>query len=137
MLPETMSKAEPGCRFCIDNGLLDEEPLFSNETCFFIGSRDPILPHAGMIIPFRHTTDPFSLDEAEWRDTFVLLGRARQHLGPLAPDGFTIGWNVGKAAGQEVGHAHLHVIARFADEPLAGRGLRYHIKQPANRRPGA
>ena len=44
------------------------------------------------------------------------------------PDGYTIGWNVGAAGGQEVMHAHLHVVARFADEPL---------KQPHNRRPGS
>jgi hypothetical protein len=31
-------------------------------------------------------------------------------------------------------HAHLHVIPRFADEPLAGRGIRYALKQPTNRR---
>jgi diadenosine tetraphosphate (Ap4A) HIT family hydrolase len=29
---------------------------------------------------------------------------------------------------------HLHVIPRFADEPLAGKGIRHWIKQPANRR---
>ena len=61
---------------------------------------------------------------------------ARTHLSAANPDGYTIGWNVGPVAGQEVMHAHLHVIARFYDEPLAGQGLRHHIKQPSNRRPG-
>jgi histidine triad (HIT) family protein len=28
----------------------------------------------------------------------------------------------------------MHVIPRFADEPLAGRGIRYWLKQDANRR---
>ena len=31
---------------------------------------------------------------------------------------------------------HLHVIPRFADEPLAGKGIRYFMKQAQNRRPG-
>lgn len=52
------------------------------------------------------------------------------------PDGYNVGWNSGAVAGQEVFHAHLHVIPRFADEPLAGRGIRYALKQPTNRRPG-
>jgi diadenosine tetraphosphate (Ap4A) HIT family hydrolase len=128
---------EPGCRFCLDNGLLDEPPLFHNRSCYFVASRDPVLRHAGMVIPFRHRADPFSLDATEWQDTFELLNQAKEHLAAFAPDGFTIGWNVGAAAGQTVGHAHLHVVARFADEPLAGKGLRHHLKQPANRRPGA
>jgi hypothetical protein len=29
---------------------------------------------------------------------------------------------------------HLHVIARFADEPMAEKGLRHWIKQENNRR---
>ena len=126
---------EPGCPFCLDNGLLAGAPLFANDTCYFVESLDPILPDAGMIIPFRHRADPFDLNGDEWRDVFELLQHARAHLALAKPDGYTIGWNVGTAAGQEVMHAHLHIIARFADEPLAGKGLRHHLKQPANRRP--
>jgi histidine triad (HIT) family protein len=50
------------------------------------------------------------------------------------PDGYNIGWNCGSVAGQEVFHAHLHVIPRYADEPLVGKGIRYWIKQSANKR---
>lgn len=130
-----MTAPEPGCRFCLGNALLASTPLFSNETCYFLASADPILPHGGMIIPFRHTATPFELDPDEWLGTFDILARAKAHLAPAAPDGYTIGWNVGTAAGQTVGHAHLHIVARFADEPMAGHGLRHHIKQPTNRRP--
>jgi histidine triad (HIT) family protein len=127
--------AEPGCRFCLDNQLLAETPLFANQTCYFLESDDPVLPHAGMIIPFRHSATPFELNADEWRDAFDLLQRARAHLSPAEADGYTIGWNVGAVAGQTVPHTHLHIVARFADEPLAGQGLRHHIKQPSNRRP--
>ena len=126
---------EPGCPFCLDNGLLAGEPLFANDTCYFVGSLDPILHDAGMIIPFRHQAAPYDLNADEWRDVFDLLQRARTHLAAAKPDGYTIGWNVGNAAGQEVMHVHLHIVARFADEPLAGQGLRHHLKQPSNRRP--
>lgn len=129
-----MSAPAPGCQFCLGNGLLVDEPLFSNDTCYFLKSTDPILPHSGMIIPFRHSATPFDLAPEDWLGTFDMLAKARAHLAPAAPDGYTIGWNVGEVAGQTVGHAHLHIIARFADEPLAGQGLRHHIKQPANRR---
>jgi len=43
-----------------------------------------------------------------------------------------VGWNVGKVGEQEVSHAYLHVLPRYADELYAGRGIRYWIKQPEN-----
>ena len=45
----------------------------------------------------------------------------------------TSGWNSGAVAGQQVFHAHLHVIPGFAQEPLAGLGIRAHLKADANR----
>lgn len=45
------------------------------------------------------------------------------------------GWNVGPVVGEAIPFVHLHVIPRFADEPLVGRGIRYPLKQPANGRP--
>jgi diadenosine tetraphosphate (Ap4A) HIT family hydrolase len=50
------------------------------------------------------------------------------------PQGYNIGWNVGSVGGQEIFHAHLHIIPRYEDEPLAGKGIRYWLKQPQNKR---
>jgi diadenosine tetraphosphate (Ap4A) HIT family hydrolase len=130
------SDVEPDCRFCLANGLLVDGPQFGNDSCYFLASADPILPHGGMIIPRRHTVTPFELNEVEWHDTFALLADAKAHLDASMPDGYTLGWNVGRVGGQTIDHTHLHIIARFADEPRAGQGLRHHLKQPDNRRPG-
>ena len=48
--------------------------------------------------------------------------------------GYNIGWNVNEVGGQEIFHAHLHVIPRYEDEPMSGKGIRYWIKQPQNKR---
>ena len=64
------------------------------------------------------------------------LSEAKRVMAHARPDGYTVGWNVHPVGGQTVPHAHLHVIGRFADEPLAGKGLRHALKQPENRRPG-
>jgi len=53
-----------------------------------------------------------------------------------APDGYNVGWNIGEVAGQNEPHVHLHIIARFKDEPLAGKGIRYAFKQESNKRTG-
>ena len=50
---------------------------------------------------------------------------------------FNLGWNIDPVGGQNVDHAHLHLFGRFADEPLATKGLRYAFKQPSNKRGSA
>jgi diadenosine tetraphosphate (Ap4A) HIT family hydrolase len=50
---------------------------------------------------------------------------------PFGPDGFNIGINDGAAAGQTVGHAHIHVIPRRRGDVVDPRGgIRWVI--PAN-----
>ena len=90
-----------------------------------------------MIVPRAHRETVFDLTAEEWEETQTLLQRAKELLDRAhRPDGYNVGWNSGAVAGQEVFHAHLHVIPRYKDEPLAGRGIRYAIKQPENQRPG-
>ena len=60
-----------------------------------------------------------------------LYDQARQEL----PQGYNLGWNILPTGGQNVAHAHLHLIGRYDDEPLRGKGIRYAFKQPSNKRP--
>lgn len=90
-----------------------------------------VLPGSGLIVPIAHRTSPFDLTADEWAATQDLLIKARAALHEwLAPDGYTLGWN-----DQGRLHAHLHVLPRFAGEPLWDRGVRSAIKLPENRRP--
>jgi diadenosine tetraphosphate (Ap4A) HIT family hydrolase len=126
-----------GCPFCPPD--LDPRRVeASSDHCLFLASEDPILVGSGVIVPRAHRRDVFELSREEWADTFELLARVKATRDrELAPQGYNVGWNCGAAAGQEVLHAHLHVIPRFADEPLAGKGIRYWLKQEANRRGAA
>ena len=51
-------------------------------------------------------------------------GGAQAHIDrEFRPDGYNLGVNVGEAAGQTVGHAHLHLIPRYrgdVDDPRGG-----------------
>lgn len=114
----------------LKGGILAESNLF-----YFVESLDPILRHAGMIISKRHIETPFDLNKEEWTELKSMISDAKKNLEQYKPDGYTIGWNVGKIAGQNVPHAHLHIIARFADEPLAYKGIRFAFKQESNKRP--
>lgn len=45
---------------------------------------------------------------------YDLLNQAKKLIDKkYKPDGYSIGWNVGKVGGQEVFHAHLHIIPNY------------------------
>lgn len=117
-----------GCRFCLANGLLIDAPILSAERYFLLGSIEEKRPAQVMIVPHRHIETPFELDAAEWAELGKMLDRAREHLSPFEPAGYSIGWNVGAVAGQEIFHTHLHVIARLAGEATEGRGIHYALR---------
>ena len=122
------------CPFCELKS--DDEILIEGDLCFFMSTADPVLIGSGMILPRAHRETAFDLTESEWKETQSLLVQAKEMLdAKYQPDGYNIGWNSGTVAGMEVPHSHMHVIPRFNDEPLAGKGIRAHIKQPENRRP--
>ncbi|MGV2942084.1 HIT family protein [Mesobacillus sp. LC4] len=128
---------QENCPYC--NVLADGEQQITleNETCYFIQkeSEQQVLQGSGLIIPKLHKQDVFELSEQEWNDSRELLLGAKRILDEkYGPDGYSVGWNTGKAGGQSIFHAHLHVIPRFKDEPLAGKGIRYWIKQKDNMR---
>jgi diadenosine tetraphosphate (Ap4A) HIT family hydrolase len=57
----------------------------------------------------------------------------RRLVESIAPDGFNIGINAGSAAGQTIGHAHIHVIPRFAgDVPDPRGGVRWVLPAKAS-----
>lgn len=121
------------CVFC-NRSSLRGAVLFENRSCYYVASIDPILVDAGMVVPKRHVASLFDLSEREWSDLRMLLLEAKAALEKGKPSGFNVGWNDGVDAGQSMGHAHLHIIARFPDEPLRGKGIRHFFKQPGNRR---
>lgn len=112
-----------GCRFCLAEGLLADRPIHRNASFYVLGRHPRLSPDAAIIVPLRHVATPFGITAAEWRDMEDALAMAQAHLADLSPEGFTLGWNVGAVAGQEIMHAHLHVIARFGGRPGAGRGI--------------
>jgi histidine triad (HIT) family protein len=92
------------------------------------------LKHSGVIVPLQHRETVFNLTEAEITATFRLLAVVKKWMdATFAPDGYNIGWNCGKIGGQELFHAHMHVIPRFRQEPLAGKGIRTWLKSDANK----
>jgi diadenosine tetraphosphate (Ap4A) HIT family hydrolase len=123
------------CPFCDLGSNARQKIVLENQHCLFLQEPQEVLIGSGIIIPKQHRETVFDLTDEEWVATCSLLKRARELIDSLyAPDGYNLGWNIGSIAGQEIFHAHLHVIPRYADEPLAGKGIRFWLKQPSNRR---
>ncbi|MFD2925003.1 HIT family protein [Halobacillus naozhouensis] len=125
------------CPFCQIGLDPEQQIIFENKTCYFIQkpSEQEILEGSGLVIPKTHTQTVFELSAEQWRDSQDLLKKAKDYLDHFhSPDGYSVGWNTGEVGGQSIPHAHLHVIPRYKDEPYAGKGIRYWIKQPSNSR---
>jgi diadenosine tetraphosphate (Ap4A) HIT family hydrolase len=126
--------AMPGCPFC-PSQIDPAEIVLENRLCLFLQGTDPVLTGSGLIVPKLHRETVFDLTAAEWQATFEMLQEAKALLDQkYAPDGYNVGWNCGQIGGQNIFHAHLHVIPRYKDEPLAGKGIRFWLKQETNRR---
>ncbi|RKN64901.1 HIT family protein [Paenibacillus ginsengarvi] len=127
------------CPFCHIKEADGQRIVFENEYCLFLQkeSEQLVLEGCGLIVPKAHKENVFELSREEWNATYDVLQQVKELLdNGHSPDGYTLGWNVGRVSNQEISHAHFHVIPRFRDEPYAGKGLRYWIKQKENMRPG-
>ncbi len=61
-----------------------------------------------------HVPVIFDLPPDSYAACFVLLAEVKALLEHrFTPDGFNIGINCGRAAGQTVHHAHIHIIPRY------------------------
>lgn len=128
------------CPFCHPQADPDQQIVMETEHCYFLqkSSEQTILAGSGLIVPKQHRRHVFELTRPEWEDTYDLLQQVKQLLDKqYAPQGYNVGWNVEEVGGQFIPHAHLHVVPRFADEPLAGKGIRHFMKQPENKRPSS
>jgi diadenosine tetraphosphate (Ap4A) HIT family hydrolase len=121
------------CPFCDFKDDARGKVTLQNEYCVFIECIDNVLEGWGMIIPKQHRETVFDLTREEWEATYSLLKEVKIHIDErFRPDGYNVGWNVNEVGGQEVLHAHLHIIPRYKDELYSGKGIRYWFKQNEN-----
>jgi diadenosine tetraphosphate (Ap4A) HIT family hydrolase len=96
----------------------------SNELAFAFHDRFPVSRGHTLIVTRRVTPDWFSATDDEQRAVLSLVTEVKRRLDEqFAPDGYNVGFNAGKAAGQTVMHLHVHVIPRFRgdmDDPRGG-----------------
>jgi diadenosine tetraphosphate (Ap4A) HIT family hydrolase len=116
----------PHCPFC--NLPADRALLAESDMAFAMYDGFPVNPGHALIIPKRHVANYFELSEEEQAACFRLLNDVKAVVErEYRPNGFNVGINVEAAAGQTVGHVHIHLIPRYwgdVGEPRGGvRGV--------------
>ncbi len=87
-----------------------------------------------LVVPKRHVARAEQLERAEWAGLFDLVREVSRELSSLpGVEGVNVGVNSGEAAGQTVGHAHVHVIPRRPGDVEDPRGgIRWVIPNKAD-----
>ena len=108
------------CPFCNPS---EDEIVLANDLCYARYDKYPVSPGHLLLIPYRHIPTLFDATDAEHAALLALVREAKALLDEqFRPDGYNVGVNVGKTAGQTVMHLHVHVIPRYAGDVEDPRG---------------
>jgi ATP adenylyltransferase len=113
-----LSAKQDGCFMCdLIAADQDRENLIlrRGEHALILLNRYPYNNAHLMVAPYRHVADLADLTDAESLEVMQLTQFAlRQLRATVAPHGFNVGVNLGKAAGAGLEeHVHLHVVPRW------------------------
>jgi histidine triad (HIT) family protein len=110
----------PDCLFCgIVEGSVPSQIVDSDERTVAFMDIAPATPGHALVVPRAHSADLLEI-EAEDLTASVLAAQrlARRMKDVLDADGINLINACGAAAWQTVFHFHIHVVPRYADDPL-------------------
>jgi histidine triad (HIT) family protein len=121
----------PDCIFCrIVSGDLPAARILETPGVLAFLDIAPVNYGHTLIIPKRHYRNLLDLPDEVWQEMGQVSRRVAQALRTtLSAEGFNLGMNNFEAAGQEVFHAHLHIIPRYFSDGL-------HLFPQESYRPG-
>lgn len=119
-----MERMFESCIFCqMVQKTKKVEMLAQFEYCFVIKDQYPVSPGHLLIIPYLHIDHWFSAPAEVKSEIIEVLDQLKRLSDEKTqPDGYNIGMNCGKAAGQTVMHLHVHLIPRFDGDMEDPRG---------------
>jgi histidine triad (HIT) family protein len=103
------------CIFCkiVNKEILSHKVFENGKVLAFLD----VKPHAKghtVVIPKKHGVSAQDFTETEYLEVMTAAREVMSLLKvKLKADGFNVGWNDGSAAGQVVGHLHIHVMPRY------------------------
>jgi diadenosine tetraphosphate (Ap4A) HIT family hydrolase len=111
-----------------------ERVLFRNDPSVAARDAYPVTPGHTLVFPVHHVASFFDATQPERDAMLSLLDAAKQQLqAEFGPAGDNIGVNDSAAAGQTIGHLHMHLIPRYpGDRPDPRGGVRWVIPDKAD-----
>ncbi|MGB3651737.1 MAG: HIT domain-containing protein [Rivularia sp. (in: cyanobacteria)] len=109
------------CIFC--NPRQSLTLLTESATAYAILDGYPLSKGHTLIIPKRHVSNYFELPFKEQTACWLMANKVQEIIDKeFAPDGFNVGMNINRDAGQNVMHAGIHVIPRYKGDVEGARG---------------
>jgi histidine triad (HIT) family protein len=111
---------EPGCIFCkIVAGELPAQIIDQDERTIAFMDISPATRGHALVVPRQHARDLLEIEREDLEATIRAAQRlARTVSERLGADGVNLLNSCGSAAWQTVFHFHVHVIPRYAGDPL-------------------
>ena len=99
------------CIFC---NLKKQDIIYDNEYASVSYDSYPVSNFHSLIIPKRHIKDFFDLNEKELNACNELIKKIKSKIenDDKLVQGFNLGTNSGRVAGQTIMHCHIHLIPR-------------------------
>ena len=100
------------CELCVP-----ESALAESELAYVRLEHNSLSRGHVVVVPRRHVADFFEMTSSEQEAVVELLNKARALIqSQYSPDGYNVGVNIGRAAGQSRMHVHVHLIPRYAGD---------------------
>ncbi|MFA5860657.1 MAG: HIT family protein [Candidatus Thermoplasmatota archaeon] len=102
------------CIFCkIASGEIPSEKVIENERAFAFLDVKPLVKGHVLVIPKRHAERVTDMPPEDASAVMELAQHVIRRLeGGMGIQGVTVAFNDGRPAGQEVLHAHMHIVPR-------------------------
>ncbi|MBE9192981.1 HIT domain-containing protein [Gloeocapsopsis crepidinum LEGE 06123] len=115
------------CLFCNPHQHL--KILTESATAYAIFDGYPTSKGHALVIPKRHVSNYFQLPFKEQTACWLMVNKVQEILNKeFAPDGFNVGININREAGQNMMHTSIHIIPRYKGDTVSGKGgMRYVI----------
>ena len=108
------------CIFCkIIKGEIPSYRLYEDDSVIAFLDIQPVNKGHTLIVPKKHSLDITDMEDEDITAVFTAAKKlAPAILKATGADGFNLGMNNKKAAGQLVMHSHLHIMPRFSNDGL-------------------
>lgn len=110
----------PGCPLCAEAAGEVAESLVVHRgaSAFVLLNKFPYSSGHLLVVPYAHVGELADLEDGAALELHRLAVAGIAALRALyRPDGFNLGWNLGRAAGAGIAeHVHLHVVPRWAGD---------------------